>query len=195
MEALIREGIGLLYLFLPLFGGAVVHGICWKYNWLSFLAHPIDGGLTFRGKPMFGRHKTWRGPVAVAIGGAIVLELQGCLSQWRPAITTIELFDYASVRGWAWGALVGVAAEVAELPNSFVKRQCGIAPGGTTRGCWSLIFFIWDQIDLLVGAWLVFASVVSVTLPRIGLSIMLVLVVHPLVTVAGYLFGMRETKR
>jgi CDP-2,3-bis-(O-geranylgeranyl)-sn-glycerol synthase len=195
VEPLVREGIGIIYLLLPLFGGAIVHGVCWKYGWLSFLVCPLDYGLTFRGKRVFGQHKTWRGLVTVALGAAVILELQSHLSHWWPAVTAIELFDYGSVKGWALGALVGAAAEFAELPNSFVKRQCGIAPGGTTQGFWSIIFYVWDQIDLLAGAWLVFASVVSITLFRIGLSILFVLILHPSLTVIGYLFGMRETMR
>jgi hypothetical protein len=195
MEPLVREGISIIYLLLPLFGGAIVHGLCWKYGWLSFLVRPLDCGLTFRGKPVFGQHKTWRGPVTVALGAAVVLELQSHISHWWPAVAAIELFDYTSVKGWVLGGLVGAAAEVAELPNSFVKRQCGIAPGGTTRGFWSVIFYVWDQIDLLAGAWMVFAAIVSITLPRIGLSVMLVLAIHPFLTVVGYLFGMRATGR
>lgn len=195
MDPLVREGIGIIYLLLPLLGGALVHGVCWRYGWLSCLLHPLDCGLTFRGNPVFGQHKTWRGPITVALGAAVVLELQSHISNWWPAVTAIELFDYKSVKGWALGALVGTAAEFAELPNSFVKRQYGIAPGGTTRGFWAVIFYVWDQIDLLVGTWAAFAAIVSVTLPRIGLSLILVLTMHPLLTVVSYLFGMRATKR
>jgi len=133
--------------------------------------------------------------VTVALGGAIILELQSRLAQWWPPITAIALFDYTTVHGWFLGVVVGVAAELAELPNSFVKRQCGIAPGKTTQGYRAVIFYLWDQIDLLAGVWLVFASVVSVTPIRIGLSILLVLIIHPLVTVVGYLFGLRATAR
>jgi hypothetical protein len=184
-----------LYLLLPLLGGALVHGMCWKYHWLSFLVHPLDGGATFQGKRLFGQNKTWRGPVTVALGAALVLELQvRVLHQWPP-VAVLELFEYPSVQGWVLGALVGTAAELAELPNSFVKRQLGITPGGTRRGPWAVLFYLWDQIDVLLGAWLVFAAVVQVSAVRVLLSVLVVLAIHPLTTVVGYLLGMRATMR
>lgn len=190
-----HEIYGVVYLLLPLVGGAVVHGAAWRYGWCSVLARPIDGGHTFRGKPVFGRNKTWRGPVMVAFGAAIVLELQERVLHGIPRLAAIELFDYGTVNGWVLGALVGAAAEFAELPNSFVKRQLGVPPGGTTRGGRSVVFYLWDQIDLLMGAWLVFASVVPVTVWRVVLSLIIALALHPLLTAIGYLLGMRATAR
>ena len=191
---LLREVVGTAYLLLPLLGGAVLHGLCLRYRWLGFLARPIDGGRIVRGRPLFGRSKTFRGPVAVATGAGAVFALQqGLLHRCGP-FASIELIDYASQPIWL-GAALGAAAELSELPNSFVKRRLGIEPGGTARGLLAVVFYLWDQLDVLLGFWLAGSLVVAVTPLRVAASIALVAGIHPLLTVAGYLLGMRPTPR
>ena len=117
---MIPELLGVVYLLLPLLGGAVVHGICMRYGWLGFLTRPMDLGYTWRGRPIFGRSKTFRGPVLVAVGSGAVYALQ------REAL-------------WAW--------------------------------------------------------VVAVTPFRLSASLVVAAAIHPLLTLAGYLLGMRPTAR
>ncbi|HTY19751.1 MAG TPA: CDP-archaeol synthase [Myxococcota bacterium] len=191
---LLREVIGTAYLLLPLLGGAVLHGLCLRYGWLGFLARPIDAGRTLGGKPLFGHSKTLRGPLAVAAGSATVWAVQRTLLHRFGAFAEIELVDLASLPGWL-GALAGGVAELTELPNSFVKRRLGIAAGATARGPLSVLFYLWDQLDVLLGFWLVVAWFVPATPLRIALSIVIVGGIHPLLTVAGYLLGMRPTPR
>jgi CDP-2,3-bis-(O-geranylgeranyl)-sn-glycerol synthase len=166
-----------------------------RTGWLGGLARPIDGGRTFRGRPLFGRSKTWRGPILVAVGAAAVYALQREVLHGCEPLAAVELADYAELPGWAFGAALGAAAELSELPNSFVKRQLGIAPGATARGPRAALFYVWDQLDLLLGYWLVWAVVLPVTCTRVALSALLVGGIHPLLTVAGYLLGMRPTPR
>ena len=112
----------------------------------------------------------------------------GCASRatgWTPRYLT----------AWEDGALAGALAELSELPNSLVKRQLGIEPGATARGLLGILFFLWDQLDVLLGFWLVFALVVPPTPLRVAASVVVVVGIHPLLTVAGYLLGMRPTAR
>jgi CDP-diglyceride synthetase len=192
---LIREVLGTAYLLLPLLGGAAVHGVCMKNGWLAFLARPMDGDRLYRGRPLFGHSKTFRGPVLVAVGAEIVLALQSQILHNLEGFASIELVDYAELPGWWLGLLAGGVAELSELPNSFVKRQLGIEPGGTARGRLSVVFYLWDQLDVLIGFWLVMALVVPATPLRVGVSVAMVGIVHPLLTVVGYLLGMRPTPR
>jgi hypothetical protein len=194
-SSLARDALGTLYLLLPLLGGAVLHGLCMRTGWLGFLTRPIDGGRSFRGEPLFGKSKTWRGPILVAGGAALVWVFQRSVLHHFEPLAALELVDYTSLPGWWFGAVVGAAAELSELPNSFVKRQLGIAPGGTARGLRAAIFYLWDQLDLLLGFWLAFAVVLPVTPARIVTSVLIVGGIHPLVTLAGYLLGMRPTAR
>jgi hypothetical protein len=166
-----------------------------KYGWLAFLARPIDGGRQFRERPLFGYSKTWRGPLAVGAGTAAAWALQQSVLHRFEPLARLELVDYALLPGWWFGALLGAAAELAELPNSFVKRQLGIEPGGTARGPLGVLFFLWDQLDLLLGYWLALSCVLAVTPLRVAVSIAIVAGIHPLLTVAGYLLRMRPTPR
>ncbi len=192
---LIREILGSAYLVLPLLGGAAVHGICMKHGWLAFLARPMDGDRRYRGRPLFGHSKTFRGPVLVAVGAGVVFMLQCQLLHRLEGFASIELVDYGQLPGWGLGLLAGAVAELAELPNSFVKRQLDIEPGGTARGPLATVFYVWDQLDVLIGFWLVMAFWVPATPLRLALSVVIVGIVHPLLTVAGYLLGMRPTAR
>jgi CDP-2,3-bis-(O-geranylgeranyl)-sn-glycerol synthase len=183
-----------IWLLLPLLGGALVHGLCMKYGWLGFLARPIDGGRTFRGRPIFGHSKTWRGPVAVAIGASAVFELQRRVLADLEGLSGLAPAGFASLPLW-FGAALGAAAELSELPNSFVKRQLGIAPGATAKGPLSLLFYLWDQLDLLLGYWLVLAAAIPPTPAHVAASLVVVAAIHPLSTLTGYLLGMRPTAR
>lgn len=191
---LLQEIAGAVYLLAPLLGGAAVHGACMKHGWLGFLVRPIDAGRTLGGKPIFGHSKTWRGPLTVGLGAGVVFALQQQGLHALPAFAAVEWVDYATLPWWL-GAAAGATAELAELPNSFVKRRLGIEPSGTASGLRGAVFFVWDQLDLLLGYWLVFGTVVPPTLLRVGLSVLLVGGIHPLVTLVGYLLGMRPTAR
>ena len=82
---------------------------------------------------------------------------------------------------------------VSELPNSFIKRQIDIAPGATTSGILNLFFYIFDQIDYLVGVWIVFAFFVGVTFQRVVFSAVFLFFSHQIISLLGYWLGMRKT--
>jgi CDP-archaeol synthase len=84
---------------------------------------------------------------------------------------------------------------LSELPNSFIKRQFGIAPGRSANGWRKIIFYGYDQIDFLVGVWFVLSFVISVTAERIILSVIFMLIAHQILTSIGYVLGMRATAR
>jgi hypothetical protein len=189
-DSLAREALASAWLLLPLIFGALVHGLCMKHGWLGGLTRPIDGGRLWRGRPLFGHSKTFRGPICVAAGTAAGFALEQALAvRWNALVET-----GASVPWWL-GALAGAAAELSELPNSFVKRRLGIEPGRTARGPLALVFYAWDQLDLLLGYWLVLAAAGAATPLRVAISVALVGAVHPLATLCGYLLGMRPTAR
>lgn len=184
MRALALDTVALL---LPLLGGAVAHGVCMRFEWLTCLKRPIDGGRKWRGQRVFGHSKTWRGPVLVAAGAAAVWALQQrALPGWAAL---------AGLPGPWFAALAGFVAELGELPNSFVKRQLGVAPGATARGPLAALFYVADQIDVILGWWLVLAWVVPDPLPAFLLSLVLGVAFHPVVTLIGYALGMRPTAR
>jgi len=116
------------------------------------LAIPLDGGATFRGKRWFGDNKTWRGlllmPVAVGLSFLIVA--------YAPIVAGFSPQSPWPIPGFLLfflGAWAGLAYMLAELPNSFLKRQLGIEAGErpNSRLEQRLCLFA-DQADSVIGA-------------------------------------------
>jgi hypothetical protein len=162
----------------PLFFGLAAHGLCIRFDALAWLARPIS-------TRMFGANKTYRGIICVALGTAAGFALL------RPSLLRpMGLSGMALV-----GLFVGAAAMAAELPNSFLKRRLGIAPGAQAHGPRGFAFHVLDQVDLVLGAWAVLAWIVAPTWGRLAGSLGAVYLGHQLVSLAGYWLGMRTTAR
>jgi hypothetical protein len=189
------EILGTVYLLLPLLGGALVHGVCMRFEWLAFLKRPIDGGRSWRGRRVFGHSKTWRGPLLVAVGSASVWWLQQHALHAVHVLAALERVDYRTLPGAGFGALAGFVAELGELPNSFVKRRLGIGPGETARGPLALLFYLWDQLDVVIAYLLAIACVVPLTSIGVAAALVVGAAIHPLLTLMGYALRMRPTAR
>jgi hypothetical protein len=187
--------LGTGYLLVPLIAGGVFHGLCMKFGWLSFLKTRVDRGYEVRGRPLFGANKTWRGIVAVGIGTGILLGVQASVLHRLPSARALELFDYGHVNGWLLGFAVGAAAMIAELPNSFLKRQLDVGPGQAAQGPIGAGLYVLDQIDILLGAWPVFALVLDVRPAWIVWSVVIVIVMHQVLTTVTHALGMRASAR
>jgi CDP-2,3-bis-(O-geranylgeranyl)-sn-glycerol synthase len=135
-------------------------------------AIPLDAGGTFRGRRLFGANKTLRGFVimvpATGLSFAILAGLLGGLPYGLAGLWPISPGDYALLGMWAgFGFMFG------ELPNSFVKRQLGVAPGhAATTGCMHLIFVIFDRIDSILG--MLLALTIAVPVPWLTCAYVLI---------------------
>lgn len=183
-----------LYLFSPLLVSAAMSAFVHRYNLVASLRVPIDGGRTLRGKRLFGESKTWRG-VAIAVAGSIVtVALQKHILV--AAAESLAVLDYTQVSPVVLGTAMGAAAMAGELPNSFLKRRLGIAPGTTAdRPALQAAFWVWDQVDLLTLTWPALLPWVHPTLGLVAASFALALTLHPLVALVGFLVGARKTAR
>jgi hypothetical protein len=92
----------------PLFLGFIVHGLCIRLGALRGFATPIK-------RPWFGENKTYRGLVCVALGTAV-----GFVVIDPPFLSLGS--EHRAIKLALLGVLVGAAAMLAELPNSFLKR-------------------------------------------------------------------------
>ena len=182
----------LIFLGSPLILVAIAHGVCIRYDLFSQLKRPLDLGMSFRERRIFGDHKTWRVlllNMAFCTVGTIIqtwLQSKDYLPDW------LFLLDYKKY-GYLLGLLLGFGMTFGELPNSFLKRQLGIPPGEKKRGFLGLIFFLFDQIDLTLGIWLFIFFLISPTLSLVLLSLPLTFVLHLTISSIGYLLGMRKT--
>jgi hypothetical protein len=182
-----------LYLFAPLLAAAALAGIVLRNNWLQTLNRPIDGGRSWRGRRVFGDGKTWRGVVVSMVGCGCFIPLQAALQQRLPQ--ALQVVDYSSLPTVAFGLTLGLGAILGELPNSFVKRRVGIPPGATASGAPAVLFYVWDQIDTLLGAWPFACLWFRPRAALVAMSFVVTLGVHPLVAWIGYQMGARRTAR
>lgn len=190
-----NEFLKVSQLFSPLLLGLAFHGLCIKFGWLRALAVPIDNGLTFRGERVFGDNKTYRGLIAVGLGAALGCLLERIISLEIETSAFNELTKFSILGALAFGFAFGVAAMLSELPNSFIKRQSKIEPGAAGKGAIGSLFFFLDQVDLLIGSWVILAFILPVTIERILWSIAFLFVAHQVMTIVGYCLGMRVTPR
>lgn len=145
---------------------------------LPILKHwntPIDFGKTWRGQPIFGTNKTWRGLVF----GTLIAALVGLL-QYRVITSSVEStsFILLSTAALGFGALAGDAIE------SFFKRQAGVKPGER--------WFPFDQIDYIIGGLLAVSFFVNLSVGdmlRIGL---LYFGLHIVFSYIGFLIGLKK---
>lgn len=122
-------------------------------RWSHALSMPLDGGRTFRGQRIFGANKTLRGIVvmvpAAAAAFSIVAQAVAAVAGAPEAagLWPLSATEYAVLGAWA-----GLGFMLGELPNSFVKRQLGIAPGAiATHPVAAFWQFAIDRIDSGLG--------------------------------------------
>jgi CDP-2,3-bis-(O-geranylgeranyl)-sn-glycerol synthase len=152
---------------------------------LKHLDTPIDFGKSFRGKRIFGAHKTWRGLIAGIIFSTLILALQqlsvrhlGFLHTWTNEV------NYARLPTLILGPLFAIGALGGDAIESFFKRQKGIAPG---HG-----WFPFDQTDYIIGAAIASMPFVSLSVLEYIALIILWLVIHLVASVIGYFIGVKE---
>ena len=180
------------YLLSPLLASSALSGLVLRFDLVRVLKRPIDGGRGFRGHRIFGDGKTWRGVVVAVTGCIATVAVQKYLL--RPPHWLVVV-AYERIDVIVFGAAMGVGAMVGELPNSFVKRRLGISPGASARGLPSVVFYVWDQIDLLTTLWPILFLWVRPRVLVIAMSFALVMTLHPAVSLIGYLIGARRSAR
>ncbi|MEO7273750.1 MAG: CDP-archaeol synthase [Vicinamibacterales bacterium] len=150
-------GAGVLIAAFVLAGLAQTGWFAWSGS-LRF-AIPLDGGLEWRGRRLLGDHKTVRGLLVMIPAAATTLPMVAAIVQ-RVApgsLWPLSTAGYAALGAWcAAGFMLG------ELPNSFVKRRLGVAPGAAAVGRgrpWQLTV---DRLDSGLGLLVAASLVVNV---------------------------------
>ena len=93
---------------------------------------------------------------------------------------------------WKHGAAVGFAVVAGELPNSFVKRQLDIAPGGRRWTASGIAMVIFDQADFVPFTALTLAPWWRMPLRDLAGAFAIVTAIHLGVNVVGYAIGARD---
>ena len=121
-----------------------------KTGLLAGVATPLDRGVKWRGKPLFGPLKTWRGVIIMTTLSALVSSAQAEAARRSEGLRALSPFDYKRINPWFLGLALGLGYCLAELPNSFVKRRLDIAPADTTER-WAWVQYLVDQSDSVAG--------------------------------------------
>lgn len=146
---------------------------------------PIDFGKSWRGKRIFGAHKTWRGLLVGMLFATLTLWLQVLLVQHVSFIANLtNQVEYASLPVLVLGPLFGFGALAGDCIESFFKRQRGTAPGDG--------WFPFDQTDYIIGGALATMPFVQLTILEYVLLIVTWLVVHVVASYIGYLLGVKS---
>lgn len=148
-----------LYYFLPAYVSNMVPVVL---KHIPLLAQPIDGSRTWKGKPLFGPNKTWRGLILGTLAGTLTFTLQQVLYN-NPFFNALSLFDY-STKPLMLGFLLASGALLGDLVKSFIKRRLDKAPGS--------MWFPWDQLDLVIGG-LLFSFIVYIPSARVILTLLI----------------------
>lgn len=141
-----------LLILLAMSAAAIVH-----LSWLKSapsrrFAAPIDAGLAWRGRRLLGDNKQVRGLMALPAGAALTFALLPHLRPVLPAWLADGLWNMPSVSYALLGLCCGLAFMVAELPNSFLKRRLGVAPGQAPRGpALRAACTVLDRLDSVLG--------------------------------------------
>lgn len=145
----------------------------------------MDFGAKFRGKRIFGAHKTWRGLVAGIVAATLVLWLQQYLAghvAWFAENTS--QVDYLALPTLILGPLFAIGALGGDAIESFFKRQRNVAPG---KG-----WFPFDQLDYIIGGAIITAPFVALSFAQYAWLVFLWLVAHLAFSGLGYLLGLKE---
>jgi hypothetical protein len=141
-----------LLLLLSFVGAGVAHTLWLRASWSQRFALPLDGGLTFRNRRLFGDNKTVRGlRILIPTVGLIWL----CFGLLREALPDRLRAGAWALPAWSYaviGPAAGAGFMLAELPNSFLKRQLDIAPGSAPeQPALRALCLVVDRFDSTLG--------------------------------------------
>ena len=156
-----------------------------KIPFIRNFSYPVDMGLTYRKKRIFGDNKTIRGFVCGIFLSILTVYLQIFLYQHISFIRNSMLLNYTTINPIIFGGLSGFGALLGDSIKSYFKRQLDIQPGAS--------WFPFDQVDYIFGGIFFISFYIRLTyLEYIALFLMWFLL-HPLTTLLGYLFKLKDS--
>jgi hypothetical protein len=167
-------------MFLPALGAPLAHAPVLRWNLMPSLRRPIS-------RRLFGENKTWRGALMMT-GGTVAATVA---LHRLPAYTQRLPEPVAQANPVLVGTLLGGACWLGELPNSFLKRRLGIAPGEQRASPAGVAISIFDQADWVPMAWLLLRPIWAMSVREAGEVFMLVAAIHVPINLIGYAIGAR----
>ena len=156
------EALACALVLLLAFSTAGVAHVLWLRSPRSApFALALDGGWRWRGRRLFGPNKTLRGFLALVPATAAVFAAFGAARESLPGWLAAGLWPLPTDQLFLLGAWAAFWFMAGELPNSFLKRQWDIAPGGVPAfGLRRWLCLALDRVDSIVAMLLAVALVV-----------------------------------
>lgn len=166
-----------------------------KSKLLDILKKPIDNNKNFSdGKRIFGDNKTYKGFIGMIFIGGITQVI------WYVLIKDTNLFQYYLLKEYniyinlIFGLIEGFIYMISELPNSFIKRRLDIIPGKLGNGTKGFIFFVFDQIDSLLGVISLLVILMPMSIEQYIFYVCCGGITHVIVNNILFLLGLRKNR-
>lgn len=162
----------LIFLIIPILASGLTFIFCLKltkdrYNF------PLDLEQKLRGKRIFGENKTFKGPICMGFFTMIFGSLTYLILKKNLGIV-ISDFE-ASV----YFLIIGLSYSLAELPNSFIKRQINIPAGNSPKSkVGKFMFKTADTFDSLIVVGLLYKTFFNIEVSTIIVAVLIGGLIH-----------------
>ncbi len=144
LHLVFRDSCNILWLYCGLLIASILEAWLWKARFFQPLNQPIH-------QTWFGANKRWRGLISLPLTNT----LSTCLFQIAESVllstTQIsiskDLLLFSDFNCIEYGLLIGFICNLAELPNSFIKRRLRMPPGSQSN----FLFYFADHMDSALG--------------------------------------------
>lgn len=146
--------------------------------------HPIDGGRSLGKNRLLGDGKTWEGLIfgtLVAVLIATVEMLAFPFLPWELSEVPLTIVPMVPLLGLA----LGLGAMLGDIAGSFVKRRLNRPRGSPVP--------LLDQLDFLIGAFILAALLVPVKLEWLLLMMVITPILHLVANAIGFRIGVKKT--
>lgn len=188
--------VGLYITMLPLILSGIVNMLFVKTPIYKKYKIPIDCNKNWiDGKRIFGDNKTFIGFISMIVFCIIFQILWGYVGELCQLNSQNDWYlIYSNSIGYnaVSGFLVGLFYMLFELPNSFIKRRINIIPGKTDKGIKGIVFFVIDQIDSLIGVFLVLKLLSGIAWSKYFLYLLVGGLTHITINLMLWLWGIRQ---
>jgi len=176
------------YFFLPAYLTNMTPSLSAQLGFLKSLAKPLDFNKTFKGAPLLGSHKTWRGVILGPTMGIFMVFLQKYLFSKFALIREISFFDYQKENLFLFALLITFGAVFGDLFFAFIKRRLNLEPGAR--------FLPFDQINYVIGAAIFLTLFLETNIAvEVWITILiLTFLLHVTATQLGFLLGLSRSK-
>lgn len=139
--------------------------------------HPIDGGRSFRGKPIFGPGKTWEGLIFGCFIGILIATIEMLAFPYLPFDASPVLLTIIPMSP-VLGLLLGLGTISGDMAGSFIKRRVGLPRGAIAP--------LLDQEDFLLMSLFFVSFIVVIKLDWVLLLVIITPIIHLVASMIGY---------